>query len=102
MASAANALYLEAGYDILPWLATRPGERLDLFARYDDYDTMSEVPEGFFDYPRFDRRVYTLGVNYAIAEKIVVKADYAMRRLGEAQARFNDENTFGLALGFQF
>ena len=102
VARAANALYLEAGYDILPWLATRPGERVDLFARYDDYDTMAEVPDGFFDYPRFDRRVYTLGVNYAVAEKVVVKADYAMRRLGEAQARFNDENTLGLALGFQF
>ena len=86
-----------------PALAGHPaGERLDLFARYDDYDTMAGVPEGFFDYPRFDRRVYTLGANYAVAEKIAVKADYAMRRLGEAQARFNDENTLGLALGFQF
>ena len=100
VASAANALYLEAGYDILPWLATRPWERLDLFARYDDYDTMAEVPDGFFDNPRFDRRVYTLGLNYALAGKLVLKADYAMRRLGAA--RFNDENTLGLALGFQF
>ena len=100
VASAANALYLEAGYDILPWLAARPGERLDLFARYDDYDTMAEVPDGFFDNPRFDRRVYTLGLNYAVADKVVIKADYAMRRLGAA--RFNDENTLGLALGFQF
>ena len=100
VASAAHALSLEAGYDILPWLADRSGERLDLFARLDDYDTMAEVPEGFFDNPRFDRRVYTLGVNYAAAGKVVVKADYAMRRLGAA--RFNDENTLGLALGFQF
>ena len=100
VASAAHALYLEAGYDILPWLANRSGERLDLFARYDDYDTMAEVPEGFFDNPRFDRRVYTVGLNYAVARKLVVKADYAMRRLGAS--RFNDENTLGLALGFQF
>ena len=60
VASAASALYLEAGYDILPWLAERPGERLDLFVRLDDYDTMAEVPEGFFDNPRFDRRVLTV------------------------------------------
>ncbi len=100
VASAASALYLEAGYDILPWLAERPGERLDLFVRLDDYDTMAEVPEGFFDNPRFDRRVHTVGVNYAMARKLVLKADYAMRRLGAA--RFNDENTLGLALGFQF
>ncbi len=100
VASAAHALWLEAGYDILPWLAARPGERLDLFARLDDYDTMAEVPEGFFDNPRFDRRVYTVGLNYAAAGKLVLKADYAMRRLGAA--RFNDENTLGLALGFQF
>ena len=44
--------------------AARPGERLDLFVRYDDYDTMAEVPDGFFDNPRFDRRVYTVGFNY--------------------------------------
>ena len=61
---------------------------------------MAEVPDGFFDNPRFDRRVYTLGLNYALAGKLVLKADYAMRRLGAA--RFNDENTLGLALGFQF
>ena len=100
VASAARALYFEAGYDILPWLSTRPGERLDLFVRYDDYDTMAEVPEGFFDNPRFERRVYTVGANYTMADKLVLKADYAMRRLGAA--RLNDENSFGLALGFQF
>ena len=100
MASAARALYLEFGYDVLPWLVQRPGERLDLFVRYDDYDTMADVPEGSFDNPRFARRVYTLGANYNLADTVVLKADYATRRLSED--RFNDENTIGLALGFRF
>ena len=98
VASAVRAIFLEAGFDVLPWIARRPDERLDLFLRYDDYDTMAEMPKGYFDNPRFARRVYTLGANYNLADTIVLKADYSMRRLGAGH--LNGENTLGLALGF--
>ena len=100
VASAAYALYAEVGYDILPFFTSRKEERCHLFFRFDAYDTMAETPPNFFDNPRFSRRVYAFGLNYAMGNAVVLKADYAMRRLGAAN--FNGENTASFALGFQF
>ena len=61
---------------------------------------MASVPQNFFDNPRIERRVYTFGLNYVMDNAVVLKGDYAMRRLGALN--FNGENTAGLALGFQF
>ena len=100
VARGAYAAFAEVGYDLLPWLRTAPGRRLDLFLRLDAYDSMAAVPAQTFDNPRFQRRVYIIGVNYNLENALILKADYAMRRLGAA--RFNPENTLGLGLGFQF
>jgi hypothetical protein len=93
------ALYAEAGYDLLPLLVQRSGERLYLFGRFDSYDTMATVAAGYFDSPRFARRVYTLGLNYVLGDAVVLKGDYAMRRPGGGLHR---EDTATLALGFEF
>ena len=61
---------------------------------------MAEMPQNFFDNPRFQRRVYTLGINYTMGNAVVLKGDYAMRRVGAGN--FNGENTASFALGFQF
>ena len=100
VAREAYAAFVEVGYDVLPWLAVSSPNRLDLFIRLDAYDSMAAVPDETFDNPRFARRVYTLGANYNMEETVILKADYAMRRLGAA--RFNPENTLSLGLGFQF
>lgn len=99
VASRTYALYAEAGYDLLPLLIQRPDERLYLFGRFDSYDTMAGVPAGFFDSPRFARRIYTLGLNYSLGDAVVLKGDYAMRRPG---GNLNGEDTASLALGFEF
>ena len=100
VAQAAYAAFVEVGYDVLPWLAAPSPNRLDLFIRLDAYDSMAAVPDETFDNPRFARRVYIVGANYNMEDTVVLKADYAMRRLGAA--RFNPENTLSLGLGFQF
>ena len=100
VARGAYAAFIEIGYDLLPWLRPTPHRRLDVFLRLDAYDSMASVPAQTFDNPRFKRRVYTFGVNYNLENALVLKADYAMRRLGAD--RFNPENTLGLGLGFQF
>ena len=61
---------------------------------------MASVPHGFFNNPRFERTVYTFGLNYIMDNAVVLKGDYAMRRLGAS--KFNGENTASLAIGFQF
>ena len=98
--SGAFASYIEVGYDILPTLRPQIDHQLYMFLRLDSYDTMASVPTGFFDNPRFERRVYTLGLNYILDDAVVLKGDYAMRRLGTS--RFNGENTASFAVGFQF
>ncbi len=100
VASAAYAFYAEVGCDILPFFTSRKEDQCHLFFRFDNYDTMAETPPNFFDNPRFKRRIYTLGVNYTMGNAVVLKGDYAMRRLGASN--FNGENTASLALGFQF
>lgn len=100
VAEGAYAAFVEVGWDLLPSLVPQPRARLDVFFRFDRYDTMAAVPAQTFDNPRFERTVYTLGANYNMEETVVLKADYAMRRLGADH--FNDENTLTIGLGFQF
>ena len=100
VASAAYASYIEAGVDILPTFTTRREDQLYVFFRFDSYDTMASVPTDFFDNPRFERAVYTLGVNYIMENAVVLKGDYAMRRLGAS--KFNGENTASFSVGFRF
>ncbi len=100
VARGAYAAFIEIGYDLLPSMRPSPQRRLDVFLRLDAYDSMASVPAQTFDNPRFQRRVYTIGVNYNLENALVLKADYAMRRLGAA--RFNPENTLAMGLGFQF
>lgn len=100
VAEGAYAAFVEVGWDLLPSLVAQPRARLDVFFRLDRYDTMAAVPAQTFDNPRFERTVYTLGANYNMEETVVLKADYAMRRLGADH--FNDENTLSIGLGFQF
>ena len=100
VASGAYASYAEAGVDILPTFTLRPEDQLYVFLRFDSYDTMASVPENFFDNPRFERTVFTFGLNYVMDNAVVLKGDYAMRRLGHS--KFNGENTASFGVGFQF
>lgn len=116
--SAAQALGIEVGYDLWPAMfPLQPADeaadtdaegvtgeqaewypRLDLFLRFDDYDTMAKVVEGVTDNPRWDRRTLTIGLNHLFDPAAVLKLDYAMRRLGSDE----DENTLSFGVGFEY
>ena len=100
--SSALAWYLEAGYDVLSFFkaAKEPSQSLDLFARYDFYDTMASVEGLIFDNPRWERTTWTFGMNYHVHPQIVFKSHYSLRRLGTKDK--NRENTFALGFGFQY
>ena len=105
--SSALGWYLEAGYDVLSFLRTAPAngqnahtDRLDVFARYDFYDTMASVEEPVSDNPRWERSVWTFGINYHVHPQLVFKSHYALRRLAAAEK--NRENTFAFGIGFQY
>ena len=102
--STALGWYIEAGYDILSFFR-QPNRRmkhhvLDVFARYDFYDTMASVEGIIFDNPRWKRTVWTFGINYHVHPQLVFKGHYGLRRLATTDQ--NRENTFALGLGFQY
>ena len=111
--SSALGWYIEAGYDILSFfrqpnnsaenadLTDVPSDKaLDIFARYDFYDTMASVEGIIFDNPRWERSTWTFGINYHIHPKMVFKSHYSLRRLATKDK--NKENTFALGFGFQY
>jgi len=100
--SSALGGYLEAGYDVLSFFkaAKEASQSLDLFARYDFYDTMASVAGVIFDNPRWERTTWTFGMNYHIHPQMVFKSHYSLRRLGTKDK--NRENTFALGFGFQY
>ncbi len=89
--------YVEAGYDLL---SLRPGSRQRLipFARFERYDTQSEVPAGFERDPANDTHVLTFGFNYYPIDQMVVKAS-VLRVRNEART---GQNEFQLGLGYVF
>ena len=111
--SSAVGWYIEAGYDILSFFRqpnnntehqdlkdTPPDKVLDVFARYDYYDTMASVEGIIFDNPRWERTTWTFGINYHVHPQLVFKSHYSLRRLATKEK--NKENTFALGLGFQY
>jgi hypothetical protein len=97
--SAALGWYVEAGYDVLSFFGPHTIS-LDLYTRYEFYDTMAEVTGDIFDNPRWERQTLTVGAMYRPLNPLVVKTAYAMRKIGTATA--NEENTFALGFGFEF
>lgn len=83
--------FLEAGYRI-----RNPG--LDLFVRHDRYDTMHQTSGTIFDNPRWDRTVWTAGVNWTMDEILIFKGQFSRRQLGLATN--NIEDTFSVGLAF--
>ncbi len=100
--SSATGWYIEAGYDILSLFmkSEEMSHRLELFGRYDYYDTMASVEGLIFDNPRWERTTWTFGINYHFHPKLVFKSHYSLRRLAAKDK--NKENTFAVGFGFQY
>jgi hypothetical protein len=98
VAKAAMLWYVEAGYDVLSFLAPDSELRLFPFGRYEYYNSMEDVDTGVFADPRFERHLTTAGLNLFLTSRIVLKADYSHRTFGDET--LNDEDTVSIALGF--
>ena len=100
--SSAIGMYIEAGYDVMSFFRTANdvSPTLDVFARYDFYDTMASVEGIIFDNPRWERTTWTFGINYYVHSQIVFKSHYSLRQLATKDQ--NKENTFAIGFGFQY
>lgn len=102
VASQAAGVSFEAGYDLLRLFGRRhpagvPG--LDLFGRWEWYDSMYRVAPGEVDDPQYERRQWTVGFNYRISPNLVLKGEYADRTIGKGGIH---DRTIATGLGAQF
>ncbi|HXI20381.1 MAG TPA: hypothetical protein VNH46_04815 [Gemmatimonadales bacterium] len=103
VAAQAAGWSLEAGYDVLRVFrpdAAGSAARLDIFGRYEWYDSMYRVAAGQVDDPRWQRRQWTLGLNWRMNRYLILKAEYADRWLGLPAG--NHERTLATGLGAEF
>ncbi len=68
--------YVELGYDVLSHFDADTGASLTPFARYETYDTQSQVPAGFASNPQNDVDIVTFGIAYQPIGQVIVKLDY--------------------------
>jgi hypothetical protein len=97
--SVMQGFFAEAAYDLLR--RDRSPERrraLFLFARYEQFDTNAEMPDGFTADPAADRTVFAAGAAFLPIEKISLKADFEhWEDDDDAQV-----NRFNLGAAFEF
>ncbi len=97
--AAALGYYGELAYDFFSFIKWKKNpNKLYLFGRYEFYDSMFKTEGDIFDNPRWERTVYTSGINYFPHPHITLKAQYSVRKLGTDE----NENTFSAGLGFKF
>ena len=69
--------YTEAAYNLMPWLWKDSSQYLAPFFRYESYNTLAEVPDGFDDYGGYyNQWIYQGGLTYKPIENVAVKFDY--------------------------
>ncbi|MEF8793596.1 MAG: hypothetical protein V5A50_07920, partial [Thiohalorhabdus sp.] len=94
--------YVEAGYDIMPFVADRPEQSLYPWARYSALDTNSDVPSGYTEDPAQDRTVTEVGLHYMPHPNVVVKAEYKdWSSEADAEADNNQEE-YLVGIGYNF
>ncbi|MDR0873442.1 MAG: hypothetical protein LBN27_08270 [Prevotellaceae bacterium] len=87
---------VEAGYNVLSFFGLK--QKLMPFVRYEYYNSMEKVPAQRNKDLHNRREIFTIGANYALLPNLVIKADYNIRRIDGG--RYNNENTFGLGIGY--
>ena len=98
VAEMAGGAYFEGAYDLLYLTDIKEKAKLYLFARLEWYDSMLRTQGTVSDNPRYERKIWTAGINYFPADHIVIKAHYASSALGSGE----QDNTFALGFGFDF
>jgi hypothetical protein len=86
----------EAGYNILSFFDCK--SKLFPFVRYEYYNTGEKIEAGAQELPRYKRDLLIFGINYYLTGSVVLKADYAHRRINNGM--YNSENTLSLTLAY--
>lgn len=96
----------EGGVDVLSFIADTD-QRLDVFGRYEFYDTHWRTASNVSKNALWERSVVTGGLNWHVVDAVVAKAEYSRRVRGRERsipggAAGDTETTISLGLGFEF
>ena len=88
--------YTELAYDVMPWLWPESTHYLAPFFRYESYNTLARVPNGFTNYGGlYDQWIYQAGLTYKPIVNVAIKLDY--RNINSAGSPLPDEVNLGVA-----
>lgn len=90
--------YVEAAYDVMPWIAPDSGFYLAPFVRYERFDTQQSTPSGFAADGSKDIRLITSGLSLKPHPNVVFKFDY--RNFDADQGDIADEVQLGFGVAF--
>lgn len=100
LGSQMNGFYLEAAYNILPWIDRNTDKQFYLFTRYEAYDTHADTDGDLARNPGYDRNNVTAGFDFKIAPGVVFKADYQW--FNDAREGTDPDNQFNAGIGVMF
>lgn len=87
----------ELGYNVGSLLGADAPQVLP-FIRYEYYNPMASTEGSILADKRFEVAMWSAGINYFALPDLVVKADYASRRIGGGN--YNNENTLSVGLAY--
>ena len=96
LGSTMGGYYIEGAYNLLP-LTNR--QRLDVFVRYEDFDTHKKTDGGMMANPAYHRMETTVGFSYHLAPGVVFKGDYQSKKTAASDKIIGQLN-FGVGFFF--
>ncbi len=92
--------YVEAGYDVLRLLHLNTSQKLNVFARYEQYNTHAGVAGDLTKNLAYDRTDITLGAGFMVAPGAVLKADYQIFKNEALGSQTQKQLNFGVGIWF--
>ena len=68
--------YVEAGYNVLPWIFPNSKMSLEPFFRYERLNTQHRMQAGYLALPENDRNIWMVGIGFEPIDSVVIKLDY--------------------------
>src|SRR5680860_131649 len=97
LGSALSGWYAEAAYNLLP---KDKEQKLDIFARYEKYDTHTDTDGTLVANDSYNKDELTMGLSYHIAPGVVLKGDYQILDNAAAGNDVSNQLNFGVGVWF--
>lgn len=99
LGSTMSGYYVEAGYNLLQ-MSKNTKNKLTIFARYENYNTHSNVESVTVQNDAFNRTDITVGFGFKVADGAVFKADY--QNMSNAKTESSPRHMFNMGVGVWF